>query len=54
MMLFHLRLKNTGVKIFGRTVLLANARYSHGPSLKYEKMLLYLYLSTEKVLGIFT
>jgi hypothetical protein len=34
MMLFHLRLKNIGVKIFERTVLLKNARYSRGPSLK--------------------
>ncbi len=34
-MLFHLRLKNIGVKIFERIILLANVRYSHGPSLNY-------------------
>jgi hypothetical protein len=37
MMLFHLRLKNIGVKIFESIVLLKNARYSRGPSLKSEK-----------------
>jgi hypothetical protein len=34
MMLFHLKSKNIGVKFFESLVLLANARYSHGPSLK--------------------
>jgi hypothetical protein len=39
MMLFHLRLKNIGVKIFESIVLLKNARYSRGPSLNHEKQL---------------
>jgi hypothetical protein len=37
-MLFLLQSKNTGVKFFESMVLLVNARYSHGPSLKKQSV----------------